>query len=96
MTPRTAILAISILFTAQLVPIGIAAAKELGSSSYQSSAKSTFRAAPKTNAATCDQSGPTGCDLDIFIDVCAGGGGGLSSEPGGGVTCDVRPDLSGG
>lgn len=95
MTPKitkTAILAISILLTAQLMTTGAASAGQLGTMAQQSSAYSSFGTTPtqQRGAHTCDQSGETGCDLDTFIYLCEkGGGGGMSTEPGGGVTCDL-------
>lgn len=39
---------------------------------------------------TCTSSDPWGlCDLDDFVARCDAAGGGLSTEPGGGVDCDT-------
>jgi hypothetical protein len=39
---------------------------------------------------TCNESGPSNvCEIDDFEQRCDDNGGGLSSEPGGGVDCDT-------
>lgn len=93
MTPKIKILVVSILLTAQLIPVASASAKNFGFQVNKTMTFGAFTTAPSTHrAVTCDQSGPTGCDLDEFIYLCVEGGGGASKEPGGGVTCDVRPN----
>lgn len=43
---------------------------------------------------TCNQSIPGYCDLDELIAACDAAGGGLSTQPGGGVDCDIGPDTT--
>jgi hypothetical protein len=58
-----------------------------------SSAASDSFAGGSTVRETCRESHPVdpeNCDIDDFIARCDKAGGGLSSEPGGGINCEVN------
>lgn len=85
-----------ILIATQTLPVTTAQARGLKAEPPQHRvglllpAVQAFQAAPRTSHGTCNQSGEWGCDMDEFIAGCEATGG-LSTEPGGGISCDLAP-----
>lgn len=96
MFKKATIASVLVLIAAQTLPLAPAQARGLKAETRQHSvgllipAVQAFTALPRTSQGTCSQSGEWGCDMDEFIAGCEETGG-LSTEPGGGISCDLAP-----
>lgn len=96
MLKKTAIGALVLLLATQVPALTPAQAARFKTETKQQAvglllpAVQAFAAAPRTTNGTCNMSGEWGCDMDEFIAGCEETGG-LSTEPGGGVSCELSP-----